>query len=232
MEFTDIFRILADYFNFSVDFAQSRGLEPFVLKGLVDPTLFSFFVVGLVLAYAIGKIKELPAYAGATANPASSASNHVTTPEGVDTVSLGALTLLGIILGVLYHWYMVGFARVFDLPLRGNVKDTLNALLAFNALFNPFNAIWHRILAWLKARIATKPPRPILILIMILIVAMIGLQLGALYYLTWCIATLQGLTFRQLLWPVLSFSVLSVIGVYVLLGALMWRDIFPRRAAA
>lgn len=232
MQFTDIFDLLADYFNFVVDFLQSSGLESYALSGSVDSKLFSFFVVGVVLAYAIGKIRDLPSYPGASPNVPPGPASQPPTPETVDTISLGAFTLLSILFGVFYHWYMKGYAWAFELPVRGNIKDTLNALLALNAFFHPFNALWNRTLLWLKARIATRPPRPVLILIIVLIGALIVLMLASVYYLAWAIAILHGLGVRQLVGVVVSFSLLSIVLIYALVGALMWGDIFPRKAAA
>src|SRR5437870_4214315 len=142
MEIKGLFDSLAGYLDFAIDFLLLSGLEKYARIGTVSPTLVAFFVIGVFVAYLIASTKKVPDYLKASSVP--NAAEGATSSSEVDVkgfqTDMARFVLMSILGAVLFHCFLRGYSRVFGMPDINSVKDTLNGVFAYNAVYHPYNA--------------------------------------------------------------------------------------------
>jgi len=152
VEIAKFFEILAQYLNFYFDFVFLRGIEKYTRLGSISPELVSYFVIGVLVAYAIASIKRVPGYerkipsgkaSSTTIEPAGTIADKESSGslEGIVNVDMASFVVLSIAGGVYFHGCLVAYHKLFPTTGVGNIKDTLNAVFAVNAIFHPLNAL-------------------------------------------------------------------------------------------
>jgi hypothetical protein len=149
MDVKDLFAILADYLNFVIDFLGLRGMEKYRRLGIINKELVSFFVAGVLLAYSIALMKKIPSYQmkiqwPVDLYPGKKGDSDLKT----QTAEIGGFVMMFILGAVLFHCVLFLYHKVFSNSGIGTMKDTVNAVLAVGAVFNPINALFNQIRGW------------------------------------------------------------------------------------
>lgn len=157
MEISKLFEILANYLDFAIDFLLLRGLDKRARLGAIDPQLVQFFVAGVLVAYIIASIKRMPGYearipSGLPTTPPevthASESGEPPATKGSSLASesdMAGFMLVSVLLALVFHGFLLLYHRVVATTSIGNAKDTLNALFAVYAVYNPINAVWKQL---------------------------------------------------------------------------------------
>jgi len=222
VDISGIFEILGKYVDFVVDFLSFGGLQKYQRLGSVSPELMSFFVASVVLSYAIALAKRIPTYESRIPSGKDSAADRKSadsSPPDSDPDGDKALTkdsseiLTHVLLSIggaaffhgtllLYHWIRGGESI-------GNIKDTINAALATNAVYNPCNAFLKQLqrLANAIARVSRR---------WAIAASLVLLSLSLLYFLFifyWidAFAGVHGTTRMYMLPPLATMGILKIV---------------------
>lgn len=148
MQVPDIFKILADYLEFACDLLACRGLEPYARKGVIDPQLVAYCVTGVALAYLLSSAKKIPGYEQQVVEKRARAGQPKAKPNrrpwaaGMGTGSDMVIFVLCLFLGAaVVHPFLVLVNGWVGSGELGTVKDTINAGLAFGAVWHPIRAL-------------------------------------------------------------------------------------------
>lgn len=196
MELKDLFEILANYLSFLLDFLTLSGMEKFSRVGEVSPPLVSYFVAGTLLAYVISRLKTIPGYEkladGSPGEEGTSSSGDGSLPKAldVDAPDMAAFIFLSIIGAIAFHGFILLFRAIFGGPDIGNVKDTLNAAFAVNAVYNPFNAILKRLQRFLRG--VSGLPRGCALTVASFMLLIALAYFGSIYYWVYALASVHG----------------------------------------
>ena len=157
MEVKGLFEAFAGYLNFAIDFLLFQGMEEYERLGTINPTLVSFCVAGVFVAYLIGSAKKIPGYdaihwaersswkGSRSSLPAviPKASTKDTSKE--DSLDMARFLLLSVAGALTFHVFLVFYSYAFSPPRPYTVKDTLNAMFAYNAVYHPWAAFTKQI---------------------------------------------------------------------------------------
>jgi hypothetical protein len=157
MEISKLFEILASYLDFAIDFLLLHGLDKRARLGAIDPQLVQFFVAGILMAYLIASIKRMPGYEAMIPSgrlpttPPEVAASESGEPPATNRSSLASASdmagfmLVSVLSFLFFHGFLLLYHRVVATTSIGNAKDTLNALFAVYAVYNPVNAVWRQL---------------------------------------------------------------------------------------
>jgi len=254
MEVKALFEILAAYLGFVIDFVLSRGMERYARLNALSPQLVSYFVAGVFIAYLIAKARRFPGYEGfgetqtlpekpteantpeieATGAVASNENKNVTAAPAPaqDAPDMAAFVLMCFGGALLFHaWLYIYSNAIFHAKL-GSVKDTLNAVFAYNAVYFPLDAAIRKARNWLQTSVASLS-RGCAIVAMLLLFLLVLPYLAILYYLDYALAAVHGTTLAYMF--VASITFLPAIGLPWLglmrLSGLSLRDLVGRKRA-
>ena len=140
MDINGLLDAFARYLNFVVDFLAARGMQSYAKLSSVNSDLATFFVFGLTLAYLISRARTIPTYASITDGGVQSGFSDADGAKNDSyNVLLNCFLFVGI--GILFHIVLrVYFALVFP-AVRLSLKDSINAILGFNAVYVPIDAL-------------------------------------------------------------------------------------------
>jgi len=162
MQFPDLFKVIADYVGFVVDFLAFRGLRDYALKPAVDPVLAAYFVVGVLFAYLLSTARRFPGYEKhlEAGTPKRAPSGTTTAPLKEHSSDMALFIMASMLGAVVVHWLFVLGNAVLGGDEFGSVKATLNATLAWNAVFHPLNAFAKKCSVLLQAAREKGSVRP------------------------------------------------------------------------
>jgi hypothetical protein len=214
-----LFDGLAKYLDFLVDMFLFQGVEKYAKHGEISGDLVAFFGAGLLIAYLVAAMNKIPGYEPVpeTQSGKSAAEQSSQPPKsedsGKDPVSssdMAQFAILSILGGLAAHGFLILYSKAFKTPI-GSVKETLNAVFAYNALYHPFDALSEHVRRGAKAiPVATKGAF-IVAGLMLLIVGLSRFLSSV--YLIYAMAALHHTTFGQMLWINIVF-VLSFFAVF------------------
>lgn len=129
-------RLLANYLEFSSDLLALRNLGPYVLSDEISPTLLSYFLVGISLAYLLTMGSAVPGIAGHVADPDKR--------KAEDRLAFGSAMVRVVLAAVGCHAILYGISELGDFAI-GSIRVTVNAWLATAALTLPFYVVARRL---------------------------------------------------------------------------------------
>ena len=221
MEIKGLFDALAGYLDFFIDFMLLRGMEQFARLGEISPTLVAYFVIGVFIAYLVSSMKKTPGYllqkkaASAARDEVSPPGQQVPSPpSGVSDshaendvkkfqVDMAQFVVLSILGGFLFHGFLDVYAAVFGSPPISSVKDTLNAVFAYNAVYHPFNAFANKINRGAKM-LAPLGGAPSAVAVA-LFVGLTVFYFGAPFYLLYALAAVHQTSIGSMILPSVAF---------------------------
>jgi hypothetical protein len=216
MEFKTLFEILASYLTFVLDFSTLSGMEKFSRIGEVSPPLVSYFVAGTLLAYVISRLKSVPGYeklADGTQGQEPPLTSEGSLPKGVDVDApdMAAFIFMSILGMIAFHSFLLLFRAIFGGPEIGNVKDTLNAAFAVNAVYNPLNAFLKRLQRSLRDVTAQAPGCAVIVASLMLLISLV--YFGSTYYWIYALASVHGTSktfmLKALILPIIAGLILG-----------------------
>lgn len=229
MQVSDIFKVLADFVEFACDLLAGRGLEPYARKGVVDPQLVAFCVTGVALAYLITSAKKFPGYERQGAQqPGNTARSRWQLRKAVksDKQQLASDMLLFIVCllpgAAVLHPILVMVNGWFGAGELGTVRDTINAGLAFGAVWHPTRALLLRTEAALRSGIQKKIVRPRVGAA--LLVASLLAQLAFLYYWITPLAVVHSQERGAMLWVGATTLAVFFAGLFLLAACIFRMD--------
>ena len=239
MEIKALFEILASYMDFVIDFLRSSGMEAYMRAGSVSAQLVSYFIAGVLIAYIIAKLKAIPGYQKLIEQEPAPAGRPQTIvailPAGDETREADmAAFVVGSFVGALcFHGFLLAYSRVVGQSSLGSAKDTLNAVLAFNAVYHPLNALALKISPRLKSLMQPTSGRGCALTALTLYLVLVLLQCASLYYLDYALAAVHGTSILYMFMAGLLFIVLffTVLFVVLKMAGLPLRSIFAGAAA-
>jgi len=213
MDFKDIFDSLARYVGFYVDILRFRGLDSYARLEVVDSTLFSYFVIGLFLAYMIARTKTAEGYAAILEDeePTGIGRSAEKLVEKVESTSLSTFVLISLAWAATFHLYLLLYSRLFGRPALGSIEDTINGTLAVNAILTPFNAVSLRVSRWANSMKRGNRLPSLRKFAGALSFLMALLHFGSFVYMIWTMASTHGLRFAELVVPTLSYTVVGIV---------------------
>lgn len=144
MQFPDLFKVLADYLGFVADFLSCRCMETHIGKRVVDPALASYFVAGVLIAYLFATATRVPGYESNSRGAAGFGSARAQTPSEPfkeQTADMVRFVLVSILGAALAHFCLLAANWIVGGVAVSSMQTTINAALAFNAVYHPANAI-------------------------------------------------------------------------------------------
>jgi hypothetical protein len=228
MDVEGLFKTLADYLNFTIDFLLLRGFEKYARMGKVSPELVSYFVVGVLVAYLIASMRKPPGYADrvtpedrgepeAQATPAPRGEGKEGGPDplsGQMRAEMAQFALMSVVFGMLFHVLLVVFNWFFGGEI-GTVKDTLNAIFAVNAAYNPLNALLKQ--AGRVADVVAPISLGWRLLAGAVHLLAAAVHFGCTFYWLYALSTVHGTSVWYILGPVSPFVVLGIVLAVVIL---------------
>lgn len=209
MGIPDLFKTAATYLDFVVDFLSFRGLVSFSLKDSTSYVLVSFYVCGFGIARFLEladpfrkKVDEAAIFEEEYDVLAERTKFNRIYLSSEPAFSPLVRTLYG---NLGFHIFLVLSSGMFGVqPI--SAKVTLNATLAFNAVFLPFAAFIEpfRILGLKLMKDASSSRSATLIGLLIAVVISM-LNLGSEIYRFWAMAELHGIGISRLAIPVVSY---------------------------
>lgn len=222
MQVSDIFKVLADFVEFARAILAGRGLEPYARKGVVDPQLVAFCVTGVALAYLMTAAKKFPGYERqGVQQPGNTARSRGLLRKAIksDKQQLGSDMLLFIVFllpgAAVMHPILVMVNGWFGGGELGTVGDTINAGLAYGAVWHPTRALLLRAEAALRSGIRKKSVRSTVG--GFLLVASTLAQLAFLFYWITALAAVHSQDRSAMFWVGATASAVFFVGL--LLGA-------------
>jgi hypothetical protein len=207
MDISKFFETLAQYLNFFFDFLLLRGFDKYTRVGSINSELVSYFVVGVFAAYVISSIKRVPGYEQMYAAEESSGTTETTQVTVVKTsdgggdfkMDMAGFVLLSIAGGIVFHCFLVVYHKIFPLTEIGNIKDSLNAVFAVNAVYNPLNAILKHINRGGKLLAKLSPGCALFAAGLMFVVS--GIYFFTIFYWIYAFAAVHGTTRKYMLGP-------------------------------
>lgn len=144
MQFPDLFQILADFLSFVADFLSVRGMDKYLRQETVDAGLAAYFVTGVLIAYLFATAKRFPGYEWLLRRARGRRRALVVgdvdpiAGHGADMARYAIVSILGAIVG---HVLLVAASRLLGGEELGGLRVTMNAALAWNAVYHPLNAM-------------------------------------------------------------------------------------------
>ena len=228
MDFTKLFENLAKYLDFIIDVILLHPLDQYTRRGTVDPGLVSYFVAGVLLAYVIASVKSIPGYdsriqdgdqvpqdgvdkspapAGGKANPLSK--------ENPEILAFVVLSILG---ALVFHFALLLYHKLNPSSSIGNVKDTLNAVFAIGAVYNPLNALLKQVQRIAKMMAPISPGCALTAAGIQFMAALI--YFGIIYYYLHAFAAVHGTSNWYISPPLILFASLGlVLGILLIFQA-------------
>lgn len=211
-----LFEILANYLNFSIDFLRLRGMEDFQALGSIDKDLVAYFVAGATVAFLMATIKRLPTYDEVTNRllagkifPKGPESVEIMPEAGSDKAQIVAFVAISVVGACFFHGILILYARwVHTFPI-GSIKDTLNGIFAFNAVYMPLDALLKKAQQILKTIAKAGGGSAIFSAILQLVIAALYFTLAGLS--VWALAQVHKATFGQMFWPAMIAGILIFI---------------------
>lgn len=225
MDLSKFFETLAQYLNFFFDFVLVGGLDKYARIGSVSPELVSYFIVGLFVAYVVSSVKHVPGYERmittedtAPSGKVESAALKITLSTDTDSkTDMAAFILLSIAGGIICHLFILIHHKVFPNTEIGNIKDTLNAVFAVNAVYNPLNALLKQVQR--GAKIMGKISRGWGLVGAAILLITSGIYFGTTYYWLYAFAGMHGTSRKYMLGPMGFFVVLGLIlGIFLVIA--------------
>jgi len=223
MDISKFFETLAQYLNFFLDFLLLRGFERYGRLGSISPELVSYFIVGVFAAYVISSIKRMPGYERLQVSEESTANSEARQITVVKTsgdseddfkMDMAGFVLLSIVVGIFFHAFLVVYNKIFPVTEIGNIKDSLNAIFAVNAMYNPLNAILKQIQRGAKL-LATVAPSCALVGAGLLL-TLSGVYFFSIYYWIYAFAAVHGTSRKYMMGPMAIVVALGlVLGIVV-----------------
>jgi hypothetical protein len=144
MEIKGLFDSLAGYLDFIIDCILLSGMEKYARLGNISPTLVTFFVIGVFVAYLIASMNKMPGYEKILRSD-QVAPSDVQTDVKKFQVDMAQFVMGSIAGAIFLHGFLKVYNQVFGTPTIGSVKDTLNGIFAYNAIYHPMNAVLQQI---------------------------------------------------------------------------------------
>jgi hypothetical protein len=219
------FEILANYLNFSIDFLRLRGMDAFRLKGSIDKDLVAYFVAGVTVAFLVATIKRMPTYDEMTsrllAGKNSAAAGE--TPEAAveissDKAQIAFFVLTSIVGACFFHGILILYSRWIHPFPHGGIKDTLNGIFAFNAVYIPLDALLKKTQQFLKTVGKAGGGSALLAAAFLLLTSV--LYFGLAGFSVWALAQVHDATFWQMFWPAMIAGLLMF--VIILVPITLW----------
>ncbi len=229
MDFAKLFEILAKYLDFVIDVILLHPLDQYARRGAIDAGLVSYFVAGVLLAYVIASVKSVPGYEARTQDssrePAAlqddmdksaAAAGDKANPLSKESPEILAFVVLSILGAVVFHLALLLYHTINPSSSIGNIKDTLNAVFAIGAVYNPINALLKQVqrIAKMVAPISRGCA-----------LTAVGIQLTAAllyfaftYYYLYAFAAMHGTSKWYISLPLILFALLGlVIGILLII---------------
>ena len=144
MEIKGLFDSLAGYLDFLIDFVLLSGMEKYARLGSISPTLVAFFVIGVFVAYLIALMNKVPGYEKILFGDQVALSDNEPDVKKIQ-VDMAQFVMTSIMGALVFHGFLKGYSQIFGTPTIGSVKDTLNGIFAYNAMYHPMSAVLHKI---------------------------------------------------------------------------------------
>ncbi len=155
-------KLLPEYASFLIRFASApiAAMRPFSGKNAVEPVLFSFVLVSMVVGWVIGYVSFVlildTAQQARAIEVLALAYGRFKPIAERWYVPLIALPLLLLCLGIVLHTLAYGYHRSLnvrgpednDFRLGGSLWDTINAVLGFSALYVPAHVAFGAVSTW------------------------------------------------------------------------------------
>ena len=188
MDLSSFFDSLADYLNFTIALLGLNGMGSYRLAGTISNVLIRHFVVGTITAYLIFSIKKEP---GPSDHDESESGSVITIP--IDMPDMAKFIVYTILNGITFHGLLLLYNSIFGAGLHGSIHDTINSVLAFNAVVVPLQVVTMKFIAFFKklteptaiARIVKKT---------LLYLTLISFITAILVYYIYCFAAVHGLS--------------------------------------
>jgi hypothetical protein len=221
----NLFDGLAKYLDFLLDLFLLSGVQKYAKQGEVSGELVSFFVAGLLVAYLVSGIDRVPGYETllkhSAPRPGGKKPRTNFGQKSDDPISkpdMAQFAIVSILGGLLLHGFLLVYAQLAGDPRIGSVKETLNAVFAYNALYHPFNAVALQLQRGARSLAGTTRAASILAAVTMLLIAVAH---GAtVIYLIYPLAALHGTTMTHMLWLCLAFLMVVLAGCVLILLAL------------
>jgi hypothetical protein len=220
-----IFEILANYLNFSIDFLRLRGMDGFRLKGAIDKDLVAYFVAGVTMAFLMATIKRMPSYDEMTSRLLAGKASLKTAPvseeaaeDSSDKAQIAAFVLISVVGSCFFHGTLILYSRWIHTFPHGGIKDTLNGIFAFNAVYLPMDALLKKVQQLLKTLGKAGGVNAIFAAIFLFAISLVYFSFAGLS--VWALAQVHGTTFWQMFWPAMIAGLLMF--VIVLIPIIMW----------
>ena len=220
------FEILANYLNFSIDFLRLRGMDEFHLKGSIDKDLVAYFVAGVTVAFLLANIKRLPSYdemtsrllAGKTASSPDADKLEAAPEASSDQAQIAAFVLISVVGSCFFHGILILYSRWIHTFPHGGIKDTLNGIFAFNAVYIPLDALLKKAQQFLKRLGQAGGGSALFAASLLFVTSLLYFSLAGLSI--WALARVHDATFGQMFWPAMIAGILMF--VIILIPIMMW----------
>ena len=224
MDVKGLFDVLAGYLDFLVDTLMLRGMHKYARSGEINPVLVSYFVAGVFVAYLISSVRRVPGYEQVleedqshSSSPDTPDAQHASKqpledPKEVDPSDMASFVLLSIMGGLLFHGFLLVYDKVIGKIEIGSVKDTLNAVFAYNAIYHPFNAALKQVSKAL--RVIARAGRACALVAAMLFFLIAAFYFGGIIYFLYPLAAVHGTTMTYMLGP----SLLIIVSFFVLIA--------------
>lgn len=215
MDITELFDIFARYIDFSIDFLSFNGMERYSQSNSINPDLTAFFIFGLTIAYLIARATKVPGYESiirksSSASDIAQAEAKKNNQDNSDLILFAVMSVGG---ALIFHLVVAATQSIGQNMQLGSIKDTINAVLAYNAVYYPLNSLAMRLFhrEGLPAFIPLIRRRSVALgcfaLLFLLIVAFYG---GSLIYLVYAFISVHGIEVGSVIVPV---AILALIGL-------------------
>lgn len=205
MPLTSFLGTVLSYPEYFFDFLFLRALAPYRAMGTVSADLFVFSAIGVVLGVTVGLLGRR---AGSLleeddANPGLS---HLA-PIG------NVLRIYAVIIGgsLILHGLMRLYSQLVAPVAIGSLPDTLNAALAYSAVYIPLNAIFAR--AWGRATSMSKTDETVARRVRPVKIVTVAFQVGFPFYFLFAMSDLYGISLAETIRPALVSALGTVVAV-------------------
>lgn len=203
-----LFEVLSGYLNFIIDLLFFGDISKYSKIGVIDPTIFSYFITGSVFAFIFANSKKIPGYLKYTKETSATGDKD----SSIKEIEVASFVFLSVFGAMIFHFVLFVYNSILGKEMIGNIKDTLNAVFAYNALYHPINAILQRISNFLN-EIARKYnfSKFLIIMVAILLFIISLTYFASLIYLLYCLAVLHDTSILYMIGPALILIIPTLI---------------------
>ncbi len=211
MDLVDLLTPIADYLNFLVDFLSFNGMDPFLRLGTISPVLITYLFIGSFIGIGIKHVN----WDGQNKSNYGAQNN-----SGIELFSFhfysDFLKYLQISFGIAFAFFIsVLTFNLFNPAVYENVKDLINAILAFYSVFIPFVSLFSTIIDKKQENEGMNERLKKGIWIFIIVLFIIFLFILFLIYLPFSLSKTNGIPNRDIWWITAIYFFYSVSLIYL-----------------